>query len=140
LAGGFSAVGFVPNIHKEIPPTTAISKISATIAARIAILTAFFITKKVIAATASKKTTKIIAVVVVIILFRVFLFRVSSLNLVEIFFGKFGTFGRHAKIFVSPRAEVYQFAPFRTKRAKLVAAVFGFSAASGTFYDWHNFK
>jgi hypothetical protein len=41
-------------------------KISATIAARIAIFTAFFITKNVIAATANKKITKIIAAISII--------------------------------------------------------------------------
>jgi len=63
LAGGLSEIPFAPNHHKDMPPTTAIIKINATIAARNAILMAFFKTKKVIAATTIKNTTKTIVAI-----------------------------------------------------------------------------
>lgn len=61
FAGGFSEL--VPNHQSDAPPTTAINKISPTIAARIAILTAFRNTKNVIAAVAIKKITKTTAAI-----------------------------------------------------------------------------
>jgi len=63
LAGGLSEIPLAPNHHKDAPPTIAIIKIKATIAARNAILRAFFKTKKVIAATTIKKVTKTIAAI-----------------------------------------------------------------------------
>ena len=71
LTGVLSAL----NHHSETPPTTAISKISATIAARNAILIVRFKTKNVAAAIANIKNAKIIAAIVInFSLFRLRLF------------------------------------------------------------------